>query len=131
MLYQRCARCSTRDVQGALPEMYKVLYQRCARCSTRDVQGALPEMYKILYQRCARCSTRDVQGALPEMCKVSCGEQSYLEVDDNSKDKHSSHQVGEIREVLTLKSFSQPSNFIRTSGKNMEKRYNCSFKLST
>ena len=119
MLYQRCARCSTRDVQGALPEMYKVLYQRCARCSTRDVQGALPEMCKV------SC------GALPEMCKVSCGEQSYLEVDDNSKDKHSSHQVGEIREVLTLKSFSQPSNFIRTSGKNMEKRYNCSFKLST
>lgn len=56
---------------------------------------------------------------------------SYLEVNNNSKDKDSSHKVHQIRKVLSVESFSQTSDFVGSCGQKMEQCNDGTFKLST
>ena len=55
----------------------------------------------------------------------------YLEVNNYTKHKNSGNQVGEIWQVLTIKSFSQTTHFICSGGQQMEQGNNSSLELSS
>jgi len=54
-----------------------------------------------------------------------------LEVDDDSEDEYSGHQVHDIRQILSVKSFPQSPEFITPGRQKMEQSNNGSFELGT
>ncbi len=54
---------------------------------------------------------------------------TYLEVYNDAEYEHSSHEVHEIGEVLSVESFPQSLDFVGPGGKKMEKRDHSTLKL--
>ena len=55
----------------------------------------------------------------------------YLEVNNNAKHKDSGDQVHEVRQVLTVESFTQSSHFVCSGGQQVEQSNDGSLKLGT
>ena len=56
---------------------------------------------------------------------------AYLEVNNNAKHKDSGDQVHEVRQVLTVESFTQSSHFVCSGGQQVEQSNDGSLKLGT
>ena len=54
-----------------------------------------------------------------------------MEVNNDEEDSDCSHQVHQVRQVLSVESFTQTPYFVGSGGKKMEESDNGSFKLGT
>lgn len=54
---------------------------------------------------------------------------TYLEINDNSKDKYGGNQVHKVGEILPIEGFPESSNFVCASSQQMEQGNDGAFKL--
>jgi hypothetical protein len=54
---------------------------------------------------------------------------SYLKIYDYSKDEDSCHEVGQVRQVLSVEGFPQGADLVLSGGQQVEEGNDCAFEL--